>query len=141
MHKLGKPRTSKGLATLCAKIADNKLAEDIVVLDLTKIEVAPAYYFVICSCTTDLQSMAIVEEILKYCKLFKLQPPKIEGIENRIWILLDFFDVVVHIFLPEARHYYNLEKLWGDAIFLKLTTEGQLKPFHKKLLKYELEKV
>jgi len=126
LGKIGKPRSSKGLATFCAKIADSKLAEDIVILDLNKIDPAPADFFVVCSCNSNNQVHAVVTEIEKSCRELKISKPRVEGYENAEWVLLDFFDVVMHIMQPVARDYYKLEKLWGDAKAFRLSDSGSL---------------
>lgn len=124
--KYGKPRSTKGLATMCAKIADSKIAEDILILDLNKIDPAPADFFVMCTCKSDAQARAIVGEIEDVCRVVGVPKPRIEGYENAEWVLLDFFDVIVHIMLPTTRDYYKIEKLWGDAKFFKLAESGKL---------------
>lgn len=126
LQKYRKPRSSKALATLLANIASEKLTEDVVVLNLKKIETAPTDYFVICTCNTDIHARAVADTIYKYCKELKIQYPRIEGLEYSHWILLDFLDVVMHIMLKEERLYYHLEKLWGDASFFKLDKDGNL---------------
>lgn len=123
MAKVGKPKTIQGLAKFCAKIADDKKAENIVILDLTKVETAPADYFVICSCNTSHQMHSIADAIEEKCIKYKLDKPRVEGNEQSSWYLLDFFYVVVHIMLKEAREYYSLEKLWSDAKFIKLEND------------------
>lgn len=132
MAKLGKPRSSKGLALFTAKCADEKLAKEIIIIDLNKIESAPADYFVVCATDSDVQSRAIVDEVIRQCHETGMTKPKIEGLETSTWILLDFFDVVVHIMLQRSRDFYKLEKLWGDASFSILTPEGKAKAFSSK---------
>lgn len=127
MGKLGKPRSSKGLAHFCVKAAEEKQAADAVILDLTKIETSPADYFVVCSAETDVQVRAIADEIERMCKEVGLRRPKTEGLENASWVLQDFFDVVVHIMLKGTRHYYKIEKLWADAKFYQNSEDGKLK--------------
>ena len=127
MVKLNKPNTSKGLANLCAKIADEKLAQNILALNLKKIDSAVADFFVLCTCNSPAQIKAVSDSILNKCKDLKLQNPRVEGTDNNQWVLLDFFDVVVHIMLPDIRAYYHLEKLWGDAQFLTLNDNGYLR--------------
>ena len=128
MAKLGKPRSTKGLAVLCAKVAENKIAKNILLLNLTAIDSAPADYFVICSCDSDNQIRAVVGEIESTCRDLGIQKPKIEGLhESASWVLADFFDVVMHIMLPTARSFYQLEKLWGDAEFKKVDEAGKTK--------------
>ncbi len=124
MTKIGKPRSAKGLATFCARIAGEKLASKIIILDLTSIETAPADYFVVCDCTVDVQVKALSDEIMRRCTKFSLQKPKIEGYDTGDWVLLDFFDVVLHIMRKEIRDFYKIEKLWGDAKFLQIDNLG-----------------
>ena len=125
-EKFGKPRSTKGLATLCARIADSKIADDILILDLNKIDPSPADFFVMCTCNSDVQARALVNEVEAVCKVVGVQKPRIEGYENAEWVLLDFFDVIMHIMMPQARDYYKLEKLWGDAKFYRLAAGGKL---------------
>jgi ribosome-associated protein len=125
LSKLGKPRTAKGLAVLCARIAEDKIATDIVLMDLTNIESAPTDFFVICTCETDIQAKSLVDKLMRKCKELGVQRPNVEGTETYNWALVDFFDVVLHVMQPEARGYYRLEKLWGDAKFMELNEEGK----------------
>ena len=106
---------SRKLAQLCRELADNKKAEDIVVLDVRKLS-SVTDYFVICSGNTDRQTKAIhdgIHEGLK--KEHGLLPRRVEGLAEARWILMDYLDVIVHIFTPEAREFYRLEQLWGEA--------------------------
>lgn len=118
--------SSKDLAKWCAKVAQEKIAKDIVVLDLTKIETAPAEFFVICSCDSDVQMRAIVEEVELRCKKEKVRKPRIEGYNSTYWILLDFFEVVFHIFHHQARKFYSIERLWSDGGIYKFSESGRL---------------
>lgn len=115
--KVSKPRSAKGTALFAAQIAEEKIANDIVVADLTEIEFSPTDYFVFCSCDSDSQMRAIVDEIRNKCTEFDMQKPKVEGLENSYWIIVDFFDVVLHIMHKDARNFYQIEKIWGDAAF------------------------
>jgi len=121
LAKLTKPRTSKTLASFCAKLTEEKLAHEVLILNLTEIEVSPSDFFVICSCDSDVQINAVVDEILNQCRELGIKKPRVEGIKGGYWVILDFFDLVVHIMHQKAREYYKLEKLWGDAIFSKLS--------------------
>lgn len=93
-----------------------KKAKNIVSLDLSKIKNAITEYFVICHAPSKTQVEAIYEAVLeqvqKHCGV---KPFNREGYENSEWILLDYFDVVVHIFLEDIRTFYHLEDLWADA--------------------------
>lgn len=124
--KITKPRSTKGTATFAAQIAYEKIANDIVVADLTGIENVPTDYFVFCSCDSDTQMRAIVDEIKSKTTEFDMQKPRVEGYENAYWIVVDFFDVVMHIMLKEAREFYQVEKIWGDAKFSTLSEKGTL---------------
>ncbi len=100
---------------LCRELADNKKAEDIVILDLRELS-SVTDYFVIASGTSEPHLRAIVEEITE--KLLQdrhLRPRAIDGTLKAAWVVLDFFDVIVHVMRQEARQRYDLETLWGDA--------------------------
>jgi ribosome-associated protein len=105
---------SKKLALLCRELADNKKAEDIVVLDVRKLS-SVTDYFVIASGGSAPQLRAIVEEI--HSKLrddYDLRPARMDG-GGSSWVVLDYFDVIVHVMHTETRQRYDLEGLWGDA--------------------------
>lgn len=88
----------------------------IVKLDLTGLEDAPASFFIICEGDSNTQIRSISQNIYKRVKEdLGLFPNHIEGMMDSRWVLVDFFDTVVHIFHPETRNYYNLEGLWNDA--------------------------
>ena len=106
---------SKTLARLCHEFADNKKAEDIVVLDVRKLS-SVTDYFVIASGTSQPHLRAIVEEI--HSKLrdeHDLRPNRSEGFTSSTWVVMDYFDVIVHVMHTETRKRYDLEGLWGDA--------------------------
>lgn len=122
---MSKPRSSKMLASFCAKITEEKLAHEVLILNLTEIEVSPSDYFVICSCDSDVQIAAVVDEIMFECRESDIKKPRVEGLKGGTWVILDFFDVVVHVMHKKARDFYKLEKLWGDAVFSKLSKSGR----------------
>ena len=104
------------LAERIAEIASDRKARDIRVLDVGSL-VGYTDYFLICSGGTERQAKAIhdaIHEELKHAEN-RLLPRRTEGASESRWILLDYLDVVVHIFTPEAREYYRLEQLWGEA--------------------------
>ena len=108
---------SAELAERIAAIASDKKAIDIRVIDLRGI-VSYTDFFVICSGNTERQAKAIHDAIYEELKKGgdeRLLPRRTEGAREARWILLDYWDVVVHIFTPEAREYYRLEHLWGEA--------------------------
>jgi ribosome-associated protein len=90
---------------------------DIVHLDLRDITHAVTEHFVICNGGSDRQVQAISESVKKFTKeLMDEKPWHVEGKENADWVLMDYVDVVVHIFNQEKREFYGLENLWGDAV-------------------------
>ena len=105
---------SSKLAELCRELADNRKAEDLVVLDLRDVS-SIADYFVLCSGTSEPHLRAIVDEITEKLREDHGLRPRTEGISNSAWVVLDYFDVIVHIMRKDVREHYNLEALWGDA--------------------------
>ncbi len=98
-----------------AELASDRKAIDIVQLDLRGM-IGYADYFVICTGRTDRQTRAIHDAIhLGMKSTHALLPGRVEGLSEARWILIDYLDVVVHIFTPETREYYRLEQLWGEA--------------------------
>ena len=113
----GKARTDDGsreLAVGVARLADELNCEDILVLDLRDVSQVTDY-FVICTGTSDRQMRAVAQEIRKHGKETGNKPWHIEGERSDIWVLVDFVDVVVHVFEREQRTYYDLELIWGEA--------------------------
>jgi ribosome-associated protein len=103
------------LALRIAEIASDKVAQDIRVFDLREL-VSYTDYFVICSGGTERQTKAIHDAIYQELKdVYGLLPRRVEGLTESRWILMDYLDAVIHIFTPDARSYYRLEQLWGDA--------------------------
>jgi ribosome-associated protein len=106
---------SNKLAQLCREYADNKKAENIVVLDVRKLS-SVTDYFVVATGTSQPHLRAIVEEIVsKLRDEHDLRSARTEGMASGAWVVLDFFDVIVHIMHTEVRQRYDLEGLWGDA--------------------------
>jgi ribosome-associated protein len=106
---------SKKLALLCRELADNKKAENIVILDVRKIS-SITDYFVLASGTSEPHLRAITNEITdKLRDEHELRPRAVDGDNQATWQVLDFFDVIVHIMRTDARERYDLESLWGDA--------------------------
>jgi len=109
----------KKFAIAAAKIAAERHCSDIVVLDLTGISPATDY-FVIVTGTSDRQMRTVADEISQAAREQGLQRFGRAGYEQGRWILLDYIDVVIHIFDEQYREYYDLELLWGDAKRLKI---------------------
>ena len=94
--------------------ADDKKADDVVLLDLRQ-AAGFADYFLICSGGNPRQIRAIADAIMEALASDGARPAHVEGYQRSEWILLDYFDFVVHIFSPETRLFYSLERLWGNA--------------------------
>jgi len=111
-----KPETKK-LHQLILNSADDKKAEGITSIDLTKITEAISDYFIICHANNMPQVRAIAEHIMYQVKTEMNELPlHKEGLQNLEWVLIDYFDVVVHVFYEEKREFYNIEELWSDGI-------------------------
>jgi ribosome-associated protein len=109
------PRDAAALADRIARVAADKKATDVRVLDLRGI-VSYTDFFVVCSGNTERQAKAIHDAVYYELKHGDgLLPSRSEGEREARWILLDYLDCVVHIFTPDARDYYRLEQLWGEA--------------------------
>jgi ribosome-associated protein len=104
----------RALADLVVEAASDKKAEDILVLNVSEVTTI-ADLFVICSGRGERQSQAIADGIIEKAKAAGQQPFGVEGYNGGRWILIDLSDVVVHVFVPEERELYRLERLWGDA--------------------------
>lgn len=106
---------SRKLALLCRDLAENKKAENIVVLDVREVS-SVTDYFVIASGTSEPHLRAIVEEIRDQLRdEHHLRPKAVDGTLAAAWIVLDYFDVIVHVMRQDVRERYDLETLWGDA--------------------------
>lgn len=106
---------SRKLALLCRELADNKKAGDIVILDVRELS-SVTDYFVIASGTSEPHLRAIVDELTdKLREEHNLRPKAIDGTLQAAWVVLDFFDVIVHVMRQDVRDRYDLETLWGDA--------------------------
>ena len=105
---------TKTLAKKIAALALTKKAAHVVIMDLRKLT-DMTDYFVVCSGDSDIQVKAISDAILDGTEKIGVNVWHKEGISQRQWILLDFVDVVTHVFHKDARIYYGLDKLWGDA--------------------------
>lgn len=116
MAKRRKADHSEKLSQLVVKGMQEKKALDIVVMDLRQVRNAVADFFVICSGNSDKQLDAIASSVdEEVFKGLKEDPWHSEGKNNKEWMLLDYTNVVAHIFKKERRSFYALEKLWGDA--------------------------
>lgn len=113
---------SKELVDEIVTLIQSKKGFDITLLNLKELS-AMADYFVICSADANVQVKAIADEVDKKLRKAGIKCYHKEGYNSLNWVLLDYFDVVVHIFRKESREFYNLEKLWGDAEMSKIENE------------------
>ena len=118
MHKSIK---SNQLADIISKLTLTKNAEKVLSIDVRKVS-SSADYFIICSADTGIQVSAIANAVRKGTPA---KPWHVEGLDNQNWVLLDYVDVVLHIFKTPIREFYSLEKLWADAPTVKITDESQ----------------
>lgn len=104
---------------LAIEAARDRKAQDLVLLDLREISDATDY-FLIASGRSDLQVKAVADHIIDELRSAGVRPSHVEGLRTGNWVLIDYFDFVVHVFHPGARDFYQLERLWGDAPTLHL---------------------
>jgi ribosome-associated protein len=117
---------SRKLALLCRELADNKKAENIVILDVRELS-SVTDYFVIASGTSEPHLRAIVDEITEKLHHEKhLRPRAVDGTFHAAWVVLDYFDVIVHVMRQDIRDRYDLETLWGDAPRLRTRKRATL---------------
>jgi ribosome-associated protein len=117
--------TAEATARLAAKAALDKNAENLVVLDLQGLSTV-ADFFIVCSARSTTQADTIVEAVRAALKAAGSRPRHQEGLAASGWVLLDYVDVIAHVFLEETRQFYALERLWGDAPLLSV--EGGARP-------------
>ena len=114
------PMTPEELAQAIVEYAEDRKALDIVQLDLRGM-IGYTDYFVICSGRSERQTKAIHDAIYEGLKSVRGRlPERVEGLPGGRWILMDYLDVVVHVFVPDTREYYRLEQLWGEAPVLEV---------------------
>ena len=107
---------TEALVKRIAEGIQEKKGRDIVVANLTATDNTVCKYFVICEGNTPTQVAAIADSVSDYVRIHAgVKPTAIEGMRNARWVVMDYSDVLVHIFLPDVREFYNLENLWADA--------------------------
>lgn len=112
---------SEEIVQWVVKGMQEKKAQEIVVMDLRGVTNAFTDFFVICSGTSDTQIEAIADSVDKEVwESGKIHVHAMEGKANREWILMDYYDVIVHVFLKDKRTFFKLEELWGDAVFTNI---------------------
>ena len=119
-----KKDTTEELVEVVVEGIQDKKGEDIVVLDLRKIKSAVCSFFVVCHGNSDRQVEALADSVKQMVrKKVNDSPIGSEGTSNAEWVLLDYFDVIVHIFKKETRDFYQLEELWADAEIKEIVSE------------------
>ena len=113
-----------GGALLCRLIVEgleDRKGQDIVIMDLRKAGTAPADYFVVCTGTSDTHVQSLGDAVYDHVKEKSGEKPRgMEGLQKGEWVLIDYTDVIVHVFLKDRREFYSIEELWGDAEFEKI---------------------
>ena len=116
IKKITEKTESAMLADIVINAIYEKKGEQVVKIDMRPINSPIADFFIVCQGSNRTQVEAIADSIdLEVMKAIGLRPSHLEGRENAEWMLIDYFDVVVHIFQPETRNFYKLESLWADA--------------------------
>ena len=113
------PDASEALARRIAAIVDEKLGEEIVALDMRGL-VGYTDFLILATARNERLAKAIHDDVYHQLKREGLLPARAEGVQEARWVLLDYLDCVVHVFVPEAREHYRLEQLWGEAPRLDL---------------------
>jgi ribosome-associated protein len=113
----------KEIVDIAHQAADDKKAMDITVLDISNISVI-CDYFLICTGRSSIQVQSVSDHIVEKLKDAGVKPLRVEGFREGSWILLDYGDVVIHIFQEMERNFYNLERLWGDANVVEMGLKG-----------------
>jgi ribosome-associated protein len=126
--------TPKTLAKKIAAFALTKKAANVVMMDLRKVT-DMADFFVVCSADSDVQVKAVADAIIDGTETLGEKTWHQEGLSQRQWVLLDYVDVVVHVFHKDARRFYGLEKLWGDAKIETVEDVPEVKKTPKKAAK------
>lgn len=116
-----KAEESTALVEVISKGIQEKKGENIVIMDLRDIEHAVCDYFIICNANTNTQISAITDSVTKEARnTIGMKAWHTEGLDNSEWVLIDYVDVVVHVFQTQIREFYALEDLWGDAKITRL---------------------
>ena len=131
MTKSSQPRTKRTTRTprlpsqlkTAIEAASSRKATGAIVLDLRKTG-AFTDYFLICTGSNPRQVQAIADAIEQALKVVKVRPTHVEGYDRAEWVLLDYFDFIVHVFSPGARQFYGLERLWGEAARIEIPDEA-----------------
>jgi ribosome-associated protein len=113
--------SAKQLADAAVNALQDKKGLDIVIMDLRKVRGAITDYFVICSATSDKHAQALSDTVWEALRVsYQDKPMNIEGRQKGEWVLMDYVNIVVHVFLEERRQFYDIESLWADAEITKV---------------------
>jgi ribosome-associated protein len=134
MAKSSQPRTKRTTRTprlpselkTAIEAASSRKATGTIVLDLRKTG-AFTDYFLICTGSNPRQVQAIADAIEQALKAVRVRPTHVEGYDRAEWVLLDYFDFIVHVFSPGARQFYGLERLWGEAARIEIPDEAPVR--------------
>jgi ribosome-associated protein len=108
--------TNNNLVSTIVEGIQEKKGKNIVVVDLSKFDSSACSYFVICEGDSNTQVSAISHSVKDYVREhIKVKPVAVDGIENSLWVAMDYLEVIVHIFQREPRNFYDIEHLWADA--------------------------
>lgn len=120
-----KPKKLTSEVTKAVRAALDKKALDVVVLDLRG---TPAFtdFFILCSGQTQRQVKAIADAVEEALRGAKVRPAHVEGYDRAEWVLMDFFSFIVHVFTPQTRTFYSLERLWGDAERIEISEDSAI---------------
>ena len=119
--KAPKKKLTSEVSKAVAAVLDKK-ASDVVVLDLRNTS-AFTDFFILCSGNNQRQVKAIADAVQDALREAKVRPAHVEGYDRAEWILMDFFSFIVHVFTPQTRAFYGLERLWGDAEKIEVSEE------------------
>jgi ribosome-associated protein len=121
--------SSHQLATRIGRLILEKKGTDVIIMDLKKLT-SMADYFIVATADSNVQAKAMVQHLEEKLADDSIQPWHMEGLASLTWVLLDFVDVVVHIFQPYSRDFYGLERLWGDADIQELKDPDETPSLH-----------
>ena len=110
------PTTNDEISDLIVDSIQDIKGKNIVKLDLRELDDSPADYFIICEGESTTQISSIADNVIQRLKKeAEMRPLHVEGKQQANWVLVDYFDIIVHVFYPETRRFYEIEDLWGDA--------------------------
>ena len=123
MTSASNARETAALAKTAAAICLDRKANDVVILDLDSVS-DMTDFFVIASGTSDTHVRSIAQHVMEEMKKRGLSAHHVEGLNQGRWVLIDFVDLVIHVFHPTLRTFYQLERLWGDAAVVQVAPQG-----------------